>query len=202
MTLEQAYAERHLKALVPAADALRRLVADYLTGVPRIDRISARAKSVDRFVQKATAIAEGHRKYTDPINQIQDQIGVRVVTFYLADVNVVANAIRKYLSPIEIQAIVPDSESEFGYVGQHFILLLPSDVSSTIADSDRLLPPFFELQVKTLFQHAWAEAEHDLIYKPSFEFSRDQKRKVAFTAAQSWGADMIFEELRQVAVKS
>jgi ppGpp synthetase/RelA/SpoT-type nucleotidyltranferase len=155
-----------------------------------------RAKSVDRFVQKAQTTVDDKPKYIDPLNQIQDQIGARVVTFYLADVAIVAERIRKYLNPIEIKTIVPDSESEFGYFGQHFILLLPSDVAAQVAEAD-LLPPFFELQVKTLFQHAWAEANHDLLYKPSFELSLDERRKVAFTAAQSWGADMIFEELHR-----
>jgi putative GTP pyrophosphokinase len=54
---------------------------------------------------------------------------------------------------------------------------------------------FFELQIKTLFQHAWSEAEHDLGYKPATVLSSDQKRRLAFTAAQAWGADQIFDEL-------
>jgi ppGpp synthetase/RelA/SpoT-type nucleotidyltranferase len=58
-------------------------------------------------------------------------------------------------------------------------------------------PTFFELQIKTLFQHAWGEADHDLIYKPSGALTSDQRRRVAFTAAQAWGADRIFEELAQ-----
>lgn len=54
---------------------------------------------------------------------------------------------------------------------------------------------FFELQIKTLFQHAWSESEHDLGYKPTTTLSSDQKRRLAFTAAQAWGADQIFDEL-------
>jgi putative GTP pyrophosphokinase len=202
MTLEQSYADRHGKALKPAAQELQILLTDYLAGLPRIDRINARAKSVERFLKKAATTVDGGQKYSDPLSQIQDQIGARVVTFYLADVEAVAEKIRKYLNPIEIQTLVPDSESEFGYCGKHFILLLPSDISAKIADADSLLPPFFELQVKTLFQHAWAEANHDLLYKPTFDLSSEEKRKVAFTAAQSWGADMIFEELHRMSARS
>jgi ppGpp synthetase/RelA/SpoT-type nucleotidyltranferase len=50
------------------------------------------------------------------------------------------------------------------------------------------------VRIKTLFQHAWAEANHDLAYKAPDQLTTDQKRKVAFTAAQSWGADQIFDE--------
>jgi ppGpp synthetase/RelA/SpoT-type nucleotidyltranferase len=54
---------------------------------------------------------------------------------------------------------------------------------------------FFELQIKTLFQHAWSEAEHDLGYKPTTILTSAQKKRLAFTAAQAWGADQIFDEL-------
>jgi len=49
--------------------------------------------------------------------------------------------------------------------------------------------------VKTLFQHAWSEAGHDLAYKPATPLSSLQKRQLAFTAAQAWGADQIFDAL-------
>ena len=56
-------------------------------------------------------------------------------------------------------------------------------------------PKFFELQIRTLFQHAWAEAEHDVGYKPTQPLKLEERRKIAFTAAQAWGADTIFQEL-------
>ena len=82
----------------------------------------------------------------------------------------------------------------FGYVGRHFILATPEDVVDDNADRSKT-PQFFELQVKTLFQHAWSEAEHDLAYKPSEPLTPHQQRQIAFTAAQAWGADEIFEQL-------
>jgi ppGpp synthetase/RelA/SpoT-type nucleotidyltranferase len=158
----------------------------------RIDRISARAKSIDRFLQKAGKEEHGTLKYTNPLAEIQDQIGARVVTFYPSDVTRIAQEITRYFRAIENKVLVPDSEKEFGYEGQHFILALPTDVLVGRSSTE---PSFFELQIKTLFQHAWSEAEHDLGYKPSIALSSLQKRKMAFTAAQAWGADQIFDQL-------
>ncbi len=90
--------------------------------------------------------------------------------------------------------IVPDSIKEFGYEGQHYIFFLPEAIIPNSDFKDNL-PPFFELQIKTLFQHAWSEAEHDIGYKPTVKMTSDDKRKIAFTAAQAWGADRIFNEL-------
>jgi len=72
---------------------------------------------------------------------------------------------RKYFTAIKFPKVVPDSESEFGYFGQHLILALPSDIVDDSMGA-HLVPGFFELQIKTLFQHAWSEADYDLGYKP------------------------------------
>jgi len=192
--LEQAYRLRRERLLVPAAERLEGFLRDCLSGEPRIDRISARAKSVDRFLEKAARQVGGKPKYSDPLNQIQDQIGARIVTYYTDDVPRIAQAAEEYLRHIESRILAPESEYAFGYFGKHYIMLLPKDV---IVEQSSDLPPFFELQVKTLFQHAWSEANHDLGYKPGTELSAEQHRKLAFTAAQAWGADLIFSELHQ-----
>ena len=53
--------------------------------VSRIDRITVRAKDVERFVAKATRQEGDTPKYSDPLRQIHDQIGERVVVFYISD---------------------------------------------------------------------------------------------------------------------
>ena len=193
--VEKAYRERFAAALEPMAAAIERHIRDHLGSEPRIDRVSARAKSIDRFLQKAQAAVGGQPKYSDPLRQIQDQIGARIITFYRSDVERVAALIEKYYRPIESQDLVPESEWEFGYFGRHYVLLIPSDVIDPSMDK-AFLPEFFELQVKTLFQHAWSEANHDLGYKPgAAPLDSDAKRRLAFTSAQAWGADLIFNEL-------
>jgi ppGpp synthetase/RelA/SpoT-type nucleotidyltranferase len=197
-TLEELFAWRRERVLVPLAGRIETHLKTLFESFPRIDRISARAKSVDRFIGKAMKQENEKPKYDDPLNQIQDQVGARIVTFYASDVERVRVEIEKYFKYIESKKIVPESESEFGYEGRHFILFVPTDLLDETLSNDESVE-FFELQIKTLFQHAWSEAEHDLGYKPSSKLTSDQKRRLAFTAAQAWGADQIFDEMyRQI----
>lgn len=194
MSLEQEYTKRYEAALVPMAEKLGAQLEEYCASLARIDRVSARAKSVKRFLAKASKQGKaGRAKYTDPLQEIQDQIGARIITFYPDDINRVAKDVCQYFKAVEQKSLIPESENEFGYIGRHFILFIPSDVSSGY--DPQLVPKFFELQIKTLFQHAWAEANHDLAYKPPVPMTVQQKRLIAFTAAQAWGADQVFDQL-------
>lgn len=186
------YARRHEAALKPLADGLARHLTDRLAGVKRIDRVSARAKDPERFLAKATKEEDGRRKYGDPFSQIQDQVAARVTVFYLSDVEAVEATLRKYFNRIE-EITVAEEPKKFGYEGRHLILAIPEELFEEEEHPDA--PDFFELQIKTLFQHAWSEAEHDLAYKPPTPLTDGQTREIAFTAAQAWGADQMFAKL-------
>lgn len=196
--LKTIYAKRYKDALLSLTSNLNEFINEIVNEeeLPRIDRVSVRAKSVESFIDKAKYREDGAYYYSDPINQIQDQIGARITTFYLIDVDNIANIIKERFAPIEEEIKAPPEKASFGYEGRHFTLFLPENVYSQNSDDD-IFPKFFELQIKTLFQHAWAEANHDLVYKKDDDLTDEQERKVAFSAAQAWGADMIFKELAE-----
>ena len=198
MTLAQDYKTRLDLVLEPLALGIQGALANYLSAEPRVDRVTARAKSIDRFIDKAAKKKDdGTPKYPEPLHQIQDQVGARIVTFYLDDVDRISRVVENYFRPVEAKYLIPESDSEFGYFGKHYVLLVPTDAVSDEWDKS-LVPEFFELQIKTMFQHAWAEANHDLGYKPGVrQLTSDEFRQLAFTAAQSWGADRIFNDLFQ-----
>ena len=194
-SLEDQYVELRQRFLSPVAERIQEYLETLLANEERVDRISARAKAVDRFLEKAAKTKEdGSAKYNDPIHEIQDMVGARIITFYLSDVQSIADKVCPYFKGIERKALVPDSEDKFGYEGQHFIFFIPRDViaDDECSDDD---PKFFELQIKTLFQHAWGEASHDLAYKAASPLTSDQKRRVAYAAAQAWGGDRILQDI-------
>lgn len=196
MPLRDDYEVRFRQVLEPLASAIECQLRDYMDGQVRVDRIQARAKSVDRFVNKAEKVDDvGNRKYQYPLVQIQDQVGARITVFYLSDVPRISEIVELYFRQAEAREILPESEWEFGYFGKHYVLLVPKELKAASWPSDSV-PSVFELQIKTLFQHAWSEAEHDLDYKPGGKaLAADDRRMLAFTSAQAWGADHIFDEL-------
>jgi ppGpp synthetase/RelA/SpoT-type nucleotidyltranferase len=189
------YSARYNAVLEPIAKELTALIVDHLGNAPHIDRVSVRAKSPPRFVTKALKRdASGALLYTEPLYQIQDQIGARIIVYYIQDVEAIRDRLMPFFTHIEARTVVPESEWEFGYFGRHFVLAMPTEgIPPEIRMEDA--PRFFELQIKTLFQHAWSEANHDLGYKPEIGLTSDQKRLLAYASAQAWGADRAFNEL-------
>lgn len=191
MGLREEYRAR-FPVLEGVKEDLRSEVGVILSKIPRVDGVLARAKSLERFMEKARRTDDrGRARYAHPLEDIQDQIGVRVVVYYKSDVDLVATAILKEIREIEDMEVEPSEPESFGYQSRHLMCLIPPDIVS------RHKPPieFFELQIGTLFQHAWAEANHNLGYKPEFELTFQEKRRIAFAAAQAWGADEVFEDL-------
>ncbi len=81
----------------------------------------------------------------------------------------------------------------FGYLSLHFICSLPENAGYP----DELLGYTFEIQFRTVLQHAWAEIEHDLGYKTEFGIPVDVRREFSRVAGLLEIADESFENIRE-----
>ncbi len=63
--------------------------------------VTGRAKTVASFAAKAERTDGGQPLYRDPLHQITDQIGVRVITYVRSDVTAVADVLSDQLSVLE-----------------------------------------------------------------------------------------------------
>ena len=193
--LKSWYTQRYPK-LVQLAEGIEADLRNMFNDVLRIDRVYARAKVLDSFMNKASRRKDnGSLVYANPKHDIQDQLGARIVVFYTDDLESAVERARKAYNNIEEQEKRPDYINQFGYQGMHFIVHFPPAMR-TIRDELEIDLNFFELQIRTLYQHAWSEASHNLAYKPDSELNHMEKRAIAYTAAQSWGADRIFDQIR------
>lgn len=135
----------------------------------KVASIEARAKSVDSFAEKATAPAEGDEgrpKYANPLAEITDLAGVRIITFFpstLVRVDRILQAEFVVLEKIDKGDLLV-RENRVGYQSLHYLIeLRPNRVG--LAEYQRFQGLVAEIQVRTILQHAWAEIEHDIQYK-------------------------------------
>lgn len=186
------YVSKYFK---PLAEQIKREISEILGDYPT-ERITYRVKSLKSFSHKTKKIDSTTElpKYPHPLRDITDIIGVRVVMRFLSEVKQVESRLKDEFNTTETEAKEPDDVNSFGYFGTHLLVLIPPDLYQEGYPKAEL-PDRFELQIKTVFQHAWAEAEHDITYKSNRTWTDIQKRNIAFTAAQAWGADKIFDEL-------
>jgi putative GTP pyrophosphokinase len=201
--LKTAYRDR-LPLLRALAQNLERAVGEHLDGLPHIDRIAFRAKSEASYLAKVYD-RRVHPPYAAPLLEVEDQVAGRVTVFFLDDVELVKERLRRLFGEVEIAERRPESVTEFDYEGFHGIYNIPPQCKPEAWErrENRDLPATFELQVRTLFQHAWAEPQHDIAYKPLVRLTFDERRKVAWVAASAWGADHAYSRLwKQIAERS
>ncbi|HEY0889496.1 MAG TPA: DUF429 domain-containing protein [Nocardioides sp.] len=158
--------------------------------------VTGRTKSVASFAEKASRTRGGRLLYEDPLRQITDQLGVRVVTYVLSDVDLVAELLAD-------QAVVMDDrdmgqetadEGRFGYASRHLLL----QVAPTEPGYELLRGRVVQVQIRTVLQHAWAEFEHAIRYKGTIpaEHASDLDRRFTLAAGLLELADREFTTIR------
>jgi putative GTP pyrophosphokinase len=170
------------------AKALKGEVDQALDGMAHIDRVSFRAKGTASFLGKAAS-----KEYLHPLVEIEDQVAGRVLVFFLEDIDLVVQVLKKLFTEVESKRREPKDESAFGYESHHLVCMIPPHVEPNGWSAHEDMPKTFELQVRTLFMHAWAEPQHDIGYKPDLEIPKDIQREWAWAAASAWGADRAFQ---------
>lgn len=179
--------EKRLPTLKKIANEIEAELQRIVKPLEHIDALSVRVKSVPKFVEKAN-----RKTYSNPLRDIQDQIGARIVVIFLDDIEIVKSEVIKEFHAAENGMREPDNPNQFDYEAHHVLCVIPPDIRGKYDVPIEV----FELQIATLFQHAWAEANHDLGYKSeATNVDRETARKIAWAAAQAWGADRIFNEI-------
>lgn len=194
LSLREEYEQRH-PVLEQVANRLEAELNEHFEGQPHVDRISFRTKGVDSFVEKATK-RKVEPPYEHPLAEIEDQIAGRVLVLFSGDVPNAVEHIKTLLTPVEYDHKRPTRYNEFDYESVHGVYTLPPPYLPTDWAEHGDMPQTFEMQVRTLFQHAYAEPQHDLGYKSDTPIDDEIKRELAWIAAGCWGGDQALERVR------
>jgi ppGpp synthetase/RelA/SpoT-type nucleotidyltranferase len=193
------YAARHDELVQAGAEALQ-LVVDVLdeAGINYLT-VSGRTKSVASFAQKATRAVDGVRLYVDPLREIGDQLGVRVITYVRDDVDAVAELLADQVVVTDDRDLGRETASEgrFGYASRHLQFTLDA-AREGIPAYTHLRGRNVQVQIRTVLQHAWAEFEHDIRYKGTVpaEHAHDFDRRFTLAAGLLELADQEFATIR------
>ena len=194
-----AYAAAHDDLVLAGAEAVQ-LVTGVLdeAGINYLT-ISGRTKSVASFAEKATRSRDGVRLYTDPLREIGDQLGVRVITYVRDDVAAVAELLADQVVVVDDRDLGRETASEgrFGYASRHLQITLDAAREGLPAFA-HLEGRNVQVQIRTVLQHAWAEFEHDIRYKGTVpaEHIHDFDRRFTLAAGLLELADQEFATIR------
>lgn len=145
--------------------------------------IEYRVKTEESLAGKLELKGSKYRTLAD----ITDIIGVRIITFYIDDVDKVASAVER-LFTVDWENSVDKRKAHeidsFGYLSLHYICSLPD------------IPYHIEIQMRTVLQHAWANMNHDTGYKSGVEVPRQYLRNLSRLAGMLELVDDEFSRIR------
>ena len=137
------------------------------------------------------------KTYINPMNDIEDLCGVRVICYYESDLDHIENVIKREYEVISESNKQKEMDVDrFGYSSRHFIV--------RIKDGWLAVPTFRELgglkveiQIRTMLMHAWAAISHKLLYKQEGDAPREIKRNLSKLSALIELADEKFDTIKR-----
>ena len=136
--------------------------------------IEHRVKTEQSLEGKLFKNGDYYQKLTD----LMDLIGARIICYFNDGVDKIGKEIEKHFeidwkkSSDKRQLMKAD---RFGYLSLHYICTLKKDEGYP----DNLTDIKFEIQIRTILQHAWAAVVHDLGYKNEFGVPKEVTREFA-----------------------
>jgi len=186
-----------LDSVLPLHNALTKTVVSILAGLAAnnsIDvlSITGRTKSREGVLEKVK-----RKAYRNPMKELTDLSGIRVITFFESQVDEIAKIVESTFS-IDGKNSLNKSDllgiDRLGYRSVHFVCDLGKS-RTKLSEYASFKGLRFEIQIRTVLQHAWAELAHDRNYKFSGVLPAEIQRELNLYAGMIEIADKGFDEL-------
>ncbi|MGF0538052.1 GTP pyrophosphokinase [Agrobacterium sp. ES01] len=189
--------EREIDDLLPKHRRLTASVESILKNLIEQNKIdylsvSGRTKTKESITDKIK-----RKNYKDPAKQITDISGIRIILFVESDIKSVSEIIRNSFSIDELNSSNKDEKlslDRVGYRSVHFVCDIGNN-RSALPEFEGLDSLKFEIQIRTVLQHAWAELAHDRSYKFRGKLPSSIQRSLYLHAGLLEIADKGFSEL-------
>lgn len=152
-----------------------------------IHAVEQRIKNPESIIKKSV-----RNELTDPLNQLNDILGFRIICLFLSDIDRIFELLRKNFKVLEVDdKRHTKADAVFGYLSFHVIANLPSSHKGPRYDGIKKLR--FEIQVRTISMHAWSIISHYLDYKTPHAVPSELKRDFNALSGLFYVADQHFE---------
>ena len=186
--------------LLPVYTQMEKVIPERLKGI--FDDAGIIVAALEHRVKTEKSLAGKLKlkggKYKD-IFDITDLVGIRVITFYIDDVDKVASIVERLFDVDWENSIDKRKAHEidsFGYLSLHYICRIPESVYSD-PEYPELNRIRFEVQMRTVLQHAWANMNHDTGYKSGVEIPKVYLRNLSRLAGMLELVDDEFSRIRR-----
>jgi putative GTP pyrophosphokinase len=186
--------EQQMTTLQKALHEVQRRIMKSLVPLEVTPTLKYRVKTFDSFYEKLLRRSRENNLDEEGV-LITDVLGVRVVCPFVEDLTVAEETIRAAFQVEEIERKGAHlGTTEFGYSSVHLLISMPEDIHDGFHLDRRWI---CEVQLRTILQDAWAEVEHELVYKAELTpLDTKLRRKLAALNANLTLSDIIFQEIR------
>jgi putative GTP pyrophosphokinase len=166
----------------------------------KVHSVQHRAKDVSSLGRKAAIPSDvdpNCPKYDQPIKQITDLAGIRIITQVLGTLPYIDKLLHSEFEILEQSDKGREliEKERFGYQSIHYLVRV-SPERARLAEYERYQGAVAEIQVRTILQHAWAEIEHDIQYKLSTAIPEEIRRRFMALAGMLEVADREFQAIQ------
>ncbi|MEE1243516.1 GTP pyrophosphokinase family protein [Frisingicoccus sp.] len=173
-------------------------VGDIINTLLEVNHIKISNMSVRIKTEEALRNKVMYKNKYNHLDEITDILGVRIITLFETDIDTILDLLENTFEVCEIvdkRKKERTNRIEFGYNSLHVIVKF-TDSRCQLVEYQKYQDIRFEVQIRTVLQHAWAEVEHGLGYKSFYEPPMTVKRKLNRLAAALEILDEEFENIR------
>lgn len=182
--------DQNMKKIISEYNNKKGLYADYSTAIHRLLEnilrggkykylINSRIKDVKSLKEKIILKRKKGKVYRE-LNDIEDVAGIRVVFFLEKDR---IDFVKKLQKEFGEKLVLTETSKLSGYSATHGIVCFGPE-RTKLTEYARFVDLKCEIQLTLILNHAWAEVEHDILYKEDLGINKLDRQQYTILKAR------------------